>query len=160
MSLPVVVSALAAAGAAYVLNRLSRRLFGGSTVVFVTPGLEESFKTGTALLAGAPVLATHIAFGAIEALYDLAPRAAVPAGPGSGTAGPETAGPDAAAPEAAGPARRVGAALAGLAGHTLFGTVTLAGAGLTGSWALGVAGAYLLHVGWNALVTGKAGTRR
>lgn len=136
MILPVLFSALAAALATYVFNRASRRLTGRATVVFMAPGFEESFKTGAALLAGAPVLATHLVFGLIEGVYDLT----VP-GP---RRDPQTA-----------IGRRVGAAVASLGAHALFGAVTLVIADLTYSWPAGVAAAYGIHVGYNALVAGK-----
>lgn len=138
MTLRVVVAAAAAAGLAYLFNRLARAPLGRVSIVVLAPGLEETFKTGAALLAGAPVLATHVAFGAIEAGYDLlvtvSPR--------------ENLG------------RRVAAAVAGLGGHALFGALTVAGHALTGVWPIGVVMAYLLHVAWNALVTGKVGRKR
>ena len=136
MTLPVLLSALAAALAAYVFNRISRLLAGRTTVIFIAPGFEESFKTGAALLTGAPVLVTHLVFGVIEALYDLT----VPHPYRSGKA-----------PRG----RRTGAAVTSLGAHTLFGAVTLVVANLTYSWPVGVVAAYGLHVGWNALVTGK-----
>jgi hypothetical protein len=157
LTIPILTSALAAAIAAYIFNRVSRRLAGRTTVVFIAPGLEESFKTGAALLTGAPVLVTHIVFGAIEAVYDL-----VAPPPGGRAAG---ALAERQAVGWAGPAvtdqgmRRAGAAAASLGGHALFGSVTLVVAGMAGSWPVGVAAAYGLHVGWNALVTGKVRAR-
>lgn len=162
MTLRVVLSALVAAGAAYFLNRLSRRLVGRGAVVFVAPGLEESFKTGAALVAGAPVLAAHLAFGGLEAVYDLL------AGPGRAGKRPPGASASVAAEALAATSRpwarpdwrRVAAAAAGLGGHALFGSVTVATALALGSWPAGVGVAYLLHVGWNALVMGRVRTRR
>ncbi len=129
-----VSSAVAAVVAAYVCNRLSRTRVGRRAIVLVAPGLEESFKTGAALLLGAPVFGVHVAFGGLEAVYDLV------TGTGAG--------------------RRVGAAAAGLAGHTLFGALTVAAAEASGSWPLGVAAAYFVHVGWNALVMSRARPNR
>lgn len=140
MIVSALLSITAASGAAvlaYVTNRLSRTRGGGRTVVLVAPGLEESFKTGAALVVGAPVLATHVAFGWLEALYDLF------AGRRSGSR--------------AGPGRRAAAALCSLVGHALFGAVTCAVHAATGHWPAGVAAAYLLHMGWNALVMGRVG---
>jgi len=54
----------------------------------------------------------------------------------------------------------VAAALAGWGAHTLFGTVTVLVYDISGYWPAGVAAAYLLHVGWNALVTGKVDAGR
>jgi len=141
-------AAFAAAGAAYLGNRFARRFVGKVAIVFMAPGLEESFKTGAALLLGAPVLATHLAFGGLEAVYDLfagwrARRARAPATAGAGLL----------------TARRAGAAVAGLLGHALFGALTVAVATASASWPLGVGAAYLIHVGWNALVMGRVGTK-
>jgi len=136
-------AALLAAALAYATNRSAQALGGRTAVVFVAPALEESLKTGAALLVGAPVLWTHLCFGLIEALYDVASPAS---GPGR--------------------SRALGAAAAGLAGHALFGAVTVAGAAavaVTGSlaaWAPGVVLAYLVHVGWNGLVMGRVTPRR
>jgi len=145
VTLRVLFSALMAAAAAYGSNYLTRGLLGRSTIVFVAPGLEESFKTAAALLTGAPVLPTHIAFGALEALYDIRstggrPVRRAPAGALRNLSG------------------RVGAGLASLLGHALFGAVTATVYELSGSWPFGVGAAYLLHVGWNALVIGRVDT--
>ncbi len=148
MTLSVIVSALVAAGAAYICNRLARRSVGTVAVVFVAPGLEESFKTGTALLLGAPVLLSHIAFGLLEAAYDLFARRRAARGPAPAPAAAGASGP-----------WRLGAALAGLGGHALFGALTVAVSAALGSWALGVGAAYLVHVGWNALVMGRVRTQ-
>jgi len=147
VSLRVVLSALAAAILAYASNWLTRGLMGRSTVVFVAPGLEESFKTTAALVAGAPVLPTHIAFGLVEALHDL--RASNAAAAGGGPRAGEGPVPN-----------RAGAALASVLGHALFGAVTVTAQEVSGSWPIGVGAAYLLHVGWNALVTARVGRSR
>lgn len=151
-------AALVAAAAAYVGNRLTRRLIGKTAIVFVAPGLEESFKTGAALVLGAPVLAAHVAFGVVEAAYDLlagrrrtrsdrAPSPVHRPSPAS-TGTPPSTGTRSG--------RRMGAAAAGLCGHALFGVLTVLIAAALVSWPLGVGAAYLAHVGWNALVVGRA----
>ncbi|RJQ04493.1 MAG: hypothetical protein C4551_10675 [Bacillota bacterium] len=146
----VLLAAVSAAGLSYACNRLSRSRAGGGAVVFVAPGLEESFKTGAALLVGAPVLLTHVVFGGLEALYDL--------GLGAGRAQPHA--PTAATGAGPGPTgRHAGAAVAGLVGHALFGALTVAVAAAWGWWPLGVGVAYLAHVAWNALVMGRASRR-
>jgi len=140
----VAVAALAAAAGAYAGNRIFRGRLGPRAIVLIAPGFEEALKTGLALLLGAPVLVSHVSFGLLEAVYDL-------------TAGRDRRG-----------SRRVAAALSGLGGHTLFGALTVAVAGtLTGAgslgapaWVAGSAVAYLVHVGWNALVMGRVRTTR
>ncbi len=140
------LAALAAAGAAYLGNRFARRFVGTAAIVLLAPGLEESLKTGAALLLGAPVLAAHLAFGGLEAAYDLFVGWRVRRGRHGELAGLFSA-------------RRAGAAVSGFLGHALFGALTVAVAGASASWPLGVAAAYLVHVGWNALVMGKVGQR-
>jgi hypothetical protein len=143
--LKIAVAATVAAAVAYAGNRLARAVAGRAAVVFVAPGLEETLKTGAALALGAPVLAAHLAFGGLEAAYDLM------AGARGGRAGPGSSSASAVAT-----GHRLGAALAGLLGHTLFGALTVVVAGATGGfWPAGVGAAYLVHVGWNALVMGK-----
>lgn len=138
MTLEAALSGIIAALLAYLFNRLARGPLGRISIVVLAPGLEETFKTGTALGLGAPVLATHVAFGLVEAGYDLVV-----------TGRNQTH-----------PSRRVAAAAVGLGGHALFGATTLAGYVLTGLWPVGVVAAYLLHMTWNSLVIGKVGRRR
>ncbi len=129
----VVVAGLLAAGAAWLANTWLETRYGERALVFGTPLLEELCKTGAALLMGAPVLAVHFLFGTVEALVDLLP---------AGRRGSLRAG------------------AVSLLGHLFFGAVTMGVAGLAGSWWIGMAAAAVLHMGWNSLVAGLAGTGR
>lgn len=93
-------------------------------VVFLAPAVEESAKTGFAVLLGSPVWLAHLAFGFLEALWDVL---------GGGRRG-------------------IYAGMAGLAGHAFFGLAAFFLLQAGGALWLAVAGAYLLHVGWNALI--------
>lgn len=114
-----------AAGVAWCGNRSLLNFFSEEKVaVFFAPALEELAKTGFAVLLGAPVLPSHLIFGLLEALRDLA---------GSGARGPA-------------------AGLAGLAGHAAFGLAASLVLSRSGFFPLAAAAGWVLHFGWNAFV--------
>ncbi len=99
----------------------------GKAVVYLAPAVEESAKTGLAVLLGAPIWLTHLTFGFLEALWDIT---------GGGKRG-------------------IYAGLAGLAGHLFFGLAAFFIFQATGFFWLALAGGYVLHLSWNAFVVFK-----
>ncbi len=116
------VLAVLMAALSFLLNRLALRYAGVKAVITWGPALEEAVKTVPAFYLGADVLLTHVLFGVIEGGYDwrTSPRH--------------------------GPA----AALLSVAGHGLFGAVTVAAVYLTGSLGLALAAGIAAHIAWNA----------
>jgi hypothetical protein len=114
---------LAAAGA-WVLNRLVVRLYGETAIFKLIPWLEETLKTGSALLTGADLVLTHSVFGLAEALHDylVSPRWGLAAG------------------------------LVGVISHWFYGWVTGVLYGYTGSWLVSVFLTGAIHMGWNYLM--------
>lgn len=118
-----ILAAVSAAGLAFPGNLLLGKA-GPAGITFVGPVLEEGIKTGSSLFFGAPVPATHLLFGVLEAAGDLA----------------------------WGGRHKLPAALCGVAAHTIFGLVTyfLIGSGFPVY--TGVLGAVVVHVAWNTAV--------
>lgn len=123
-------SALAAAGLSWLINGIVVRL-GRFGVIYLAPAVEEVLKTGSALFFGAFVPASHILFGLVEAVWDIA---------GKGRKG-------------------VYAGLAGVVGHTAFGLITYFVLRLTNNVVPALAAAYFTHMGWNFAVLYLAGAR-
>lgn len=121
--MPAVLAGLLAALVAWPLNGLVMRAAGSRGIIWLAPSVEETAKTGLALLLGAYIPFTHLVFGLVEALWD-----------------------------AAGPGRGRYAGMIGLIAHTLFGygTFWLCRAGVPVWASAGVV--YLIHASWNALV--------
>ncbi len=115
-----VLAALMAA-LSFLLNRVALRYAGAKAVVTWGPALEEAAKTVPALYLGADVLLTHALFGAIEAVYDWRTS----------------------------PANGPAAALLSVAGHTLFGALTMAALHFTGSPLLALGAGVAAHIAWN-----------
>lgn len=118
---------LAAAFVALIGNRLAVRGGDRVAVAVLVPLVEEVAKTGAALAVGAPIVATHVVFGLIEAGYDIIKPS------------------------------RVGllAGLVGLAGHFTFGLAAGLVYGRYGSGPAAIAAATLAHVFFNAIVIGR-----
>lgn len=116
---------------AFVLNKFLLARIGPLVVVTWGPVMEEAVKTLPAYSLGADVLLTHVLFGLIEAGYDALTA-------------------------------RHGwlAAVASLAGHSVFGAITVlltAGVGVVA----GLAAAMLAHLAWNRVaVLGGGPVRR
>lgn len=64
------VAGIFAASLAWVVNRLVIKYFGEYSIIWVIPLLEETIKTGVALLSGTSLVLTHGIFGCIEAIHD------------------------------------------------------------------------------------------
>ncbi len=123
------VLAVLMAALSFLLNRAALRYAGLQAVISWGPVIEEAAKTAPAFYLGADVLLTHALFGVIEAGYDWR------SGGGNGTA----------------------AALLSVAGHSLFGGLTVGVIHLTGSMPLALVTAAAAHIAWNvALVRLKA----
>lgn len=127
------VLAVLMAALSFLLNRAALRFAGAKAVVTWGPALEEAAKTAPAVWLGADVLLTHALFGVVEAGYDLRTS----------------------------PANGPAAALLSVAGHTLFGALTVAALYLTGSLALALGAGVAAHIAWNAaLIRLTAGRER
>jgi hypothetical protein len=118
---------LAAAALAYLINRFALGRLGGRAVWLAIPVMEEVLKSGAALFAGASIAATHLTFGAVEAVYEVSGRRP--------------------SPTAAGLA---------LATHALLGLLTSALFLLSRSIGLAVASAVVAHTLYNRIVTMRA----
>lgn len=115
------VLAVLMAALSFLLNRAALKYVGVKAVVTCGPALEEAAKTVPAVYLGADVLLTHVLFGAIEGGYDW--RTSPKHGPA--------------------------AAMLSVAGHGLFGAVTVAALHLTGSLTLALGAGMAAHVAWN-----------
>lgn len=116
------VLAVLMAALSFLLNRAALKYAGAMAVVTWGPALEEAAKTVAAFYLGADVLLTHVLFGLIEGGYDWRTC----------------------------PANGPAAALLSVAGHGLFGAVTVAALTFTGSLALALGAATATHIAWNA----------
>lgn len=67
----ILLAGTIAALAAFLLNRYLVGRFGPETIVYITPIIEESLKTGLAVFFNTAILPVHIVFGLIEGIYDL-----------------------------------------------------------------------------------------
>lgn len=117
---------LAAAIAAYAVNRLVIEKAGNKALNTLIPISEEALKSFLALLFGAPMLQVHSVFGAAEALYEIAGARGI-----SGVWG----------------------GILSFATHSFLGLITVMTLQLTGSLLLGVLGASVVHSIWNRVVT-------
>jgi len=115
---------LLAAGTAWLGNCAVISLMRAKGMIYLTPAVEESAKTGFAVWLGAPVWLTHLMFGALEAVWDI---------PGNGRKG-------------------ICAGMASLAGHAIFGLMAVFLWKNTGFLWLALLGSYFLHMAWNGIV--------
>lgn len=111
------------AALSFLINKLLLRYVGPQVVLTWGPAVEELAKTWLSWHLGADILLTHLLFGFLEGAYDW-----LTAGQHSGKA----------------------AALS-VAGHALFGVITLSLLMLTGSIWLALAAAIVAHVAWNTI---------
>lgn len=107
----------------FIGNRFLLKHLGARVIVSSAPALEEAAKTLLAYLLAADILLTHIIFGIIEAGYDYQTSRS----------------------------HKLGAAVASIAGHTFFGSITVYILQTSGSVALGLLSAYAVHLGWNVV---------
>jgi hypothetical protein len=114
------VIACLAAGSSFLLNRLLLKLVGVRVIITLSPVLEETLKTLSAYFFSVDILVTHLIFGVIEAVYDWL----------------QTNG------------RGIAAALLSIAGHGLFGVMTVLTAQATGIY-IGLAAGIVTHLIWN-----------
>lgn len=113
-----------AAAVVYGLNRRAARVMGEKAITVAGPAIEELAKTLASVLLGAPLVETHLAFGVIEAVYDM------------------SQGTRAGAP----------AVILSTGGHTLFGIVTYMVTLWSGSWQAGTIAAVFAHAIWNRTI--------
>lgn len=118
------VIAVLMAGLSFLLNRLFLRLFGPVTIISIGPVAEEAAKTLFAYYLDADLLAVHVVFGMIEAIYDWQ----------QGSSG------------------SLAAPLLSVAGHSLFGGVTAGGLWLTNSIWLALGAGIIMHLAYNVAV--------
>ena len=126
----------------------------GPLLAFVLgPGVEETAKTGFALAMAAPVLAVHLGFGAVEAVYDASawlwhgPDPDPEPDPGPGREGEP----------ASLSARGLAAGAMSLLSHAAFGVVTQAVLTVTLEPLFAVAAAVLAHAAWNLAIVALVG---
>lgn len=107
----------------FILNRLLLKYIGNLTIITVSPVIEESAKTLLAYYLDADVLATHVIFGVLEAVYDW--HNAV---------------------------FKAQAAAFSIIGHSLFGLLTVGIFLLFANIWLGLASGIIVHLIWNFTV--------
>ena len=120
------VAGLAAAAAAYVLNRFLIEKAGNKGMNTLIPISEEALKTLAAVFFGAPLIQVHSVFGALEAGYEI-----LGAGGEKGVLG----------------------GILSFAAHSFLGLVTVAAFQLTRSLLLSIFAASVVHSMWNRVVT-------
>jgi hypothetical protein len=120
-----IIAGVLAAIIAMVVNEVPVRLFRLYGVVVMVPVIEEACKTFFAFYFNTGILLTHLIFGGVEAVYDLA------------NAKKQVASL---------------AAVVSILGHLVFGFVTLLAIEKNGSIVYGILSGSLVHIGWNALV--------
>ncbi len=67
-----VLSGLAAGVIAYFANTFLISRCGSRAVCYLTPAIEELLKSGLAVLFAGDIMASHVVFGAAEAVHDYA----------------------------------------------------------------------------------------
>ncbi|MGF7184173.1 hypothetical protein GGQ84_000253 [Desulfitispora alkaliphila] len=115
---------LTAAFFSYVINRWIVNDVGDRAIGNLVPLVEETLKTGLALLVGASIFYTHLVFGVIEALYDS--TTAINKG-GS-------------------------AAIVSLFSHIALGLIAQFAYNLTGVFLIAVIAAFVFHMAWNTWI--------
>ena len=111
-----------AAAVVWPVNSWLARRFGSGAMVLVAPLLEECAKTGLAVAASAPVVLAHAWFGALEGLYEIWRE------------------------------KKAAAGGMGFISHLLLGVATVEIYRRLQPWPGSVAGAFLLHAGWNGII--------
>ncbi|MGI6092223.1 MAG: hypothetical protein GX348_04795 [Veillonellaceae bacterium] len=118
------------ASLSFLLNRVLLKYIGNLTIITASPVVEESAKTLLSFYLGADIIATHAAFGVLEAIYDWRNAEF-----------------------------KSKAAAFSIIGHSLFGLLTVGILHLSTSIWLGLAGGIVAHLMWNFTVI-QASTRR
>ena len=111
------------AGLSFLLNKLLLKYVGIKVVISYSPVVEEVSKTLCSYYLAADIIITHMIFGILEASYDWYQQRSKERG-------------------------RI-AALLSIAGHTLFGAVTVAAFKLSESIFLAITIAIAVHLIWN-----------
>lgn len=111
-----------AAAAAWPVNSWLAKRFGGGVMVFIAPLLEEAAKTGLAVAASTSVVLAHAWFGALEGLNEIWRE------------------------------KKAAAGVTGFVTHLLLGVATVEIYRRLQHWPGAVAGAFLLHAGWNGII--------
>lgn len=111
------------ASLSFILNRLLLKYLGNLTIITVSPVIEETAKTLLAYYLDADVLATHVAFGVLEAVYDWYHSVF-----------------------------KVKAVAFSIIGHSLFGLLTVGIFFLSANIWLGLASGIIVHLIWNFTV--------
>lgn len=109
------------AGLSFLLNRALLKHIGNITVISMSPAVEEMSKTLLAYYLDADIFATHVTFGLLEAVYDW-------------YNGTKDSGK---------------AAALSIAGHSLFGVLTLVVLKLAGSIWPALGAGLATHLAWN-----------
>ena len=120
----IIAAGLIAAAAAWQLNNFLQRLGQHWSIAWLAPLVEESSKTGFAVVFSTSLPGTHFIFGFIEAIYDYFTP------PNSG----------------------ITTWLTSILGHLGFGLLTLYLWELTGNFLWGWLGAVISHLIWNNIV--------
>lgn len=109
------------AGLAWLINGFIVKRMGERAIVWFVPALEETLKTGTALVLRTSVPLTHGVFGLIEAIHDYIYS------------------------------KKWGllAGVLSVIGHWIFGYGAMLGYGFSGNWWVGVITAWFIHTLWN-----------
>ncbi|PKM81434.1 MAG: hypothetical protein CVU89_09280 [Firmicutes bacterium HGW-Firmicutes-14] len=118
------IAGIIAAAVSWAGNRAALKIAGTGVIVFLSPLIEETAKSGTAFLTGSPLVLTHGIFGLIEGIYDAW---------GAGLRG-------------------LKAGLTGLAGHVFYGYATFLVLEKRQSILLAVIAGYMIHMLWNMVV--------
>jgi hypothetical protein len=121
------LSGCIAALLSYYISSKALKLAGDMVIIYLSPILEELFKTAFALLLEGGIFLSHATFGAIESVYDIWTNE-------GGSA--------------------YWAGIASIVSHGAFGAITQLVISRTGSSFLGIAAAVLIHTAWNYKVIG------
>lgn len=108
----------------FLANRALLKYIGPEVIITYSPMLEEASKTLLSFFLAADIIAAHLTFGLLEAIYDWHNS----------------------------PQNRFLAAAASLLGHGAFGMVTIVLLFLSGSIWVGLAGGTIAHLFWNRTV--------
>lgn len=111
------------AALSFLLNKALLKYVGPISIISYSPAVEEGAKTLLAYYLGADILAAHITFGVLEAVYDWRQHR-----------------------------QELIAPLLSVGGHTLFGLATVAMFSLTGRIWLALAAGLIIHVIWNTVI--------
>lgn len=119
-----ILAGVLAAAVSWVGNRTVLHIMGTKVIVVAAPLLEETAKSGAAVLTGSSLVLTHGVFGLVEAIYD------------AWSSWP----------------RGFSAALASLAGHVFYGCVAYFTWQKQGVFWSAVMSGYTVHMLWNLTV--------